>query len=282
MTNKPQPTTLLRRFPSFAMRFALWLIAALVISGASCYLANLLTDNYKRARTPLANAIFNPDDIQPLHVRIKQVEELLSQGHTPFADSTLCEERLAESARYMPDGATYDIVDVLMSRVNFPVHSDPESSSDLTRRLLVSAPLSALKAWQNKGLIDVTKPWICDLCSPAIIQSSLTIVCCEENVRDAAAKAEWLVQKGADVNEIRFRHSYGYEQDKPHIDFCSPSNLYYCLTPHDGGAINEELLSYLLQQGARLIEGEEVEIAPEQSAIITLLSKYKISFTLKK
>lgn len=270
------------RILNSAKPFVLWLVAALVISGASYYLANLLTDSYKRHTLPLANAIFNPEDIQPLPVRIKQVEELLSQGHTPFADSTLCEERLAESARYMPDGATYDMVDVLMNRVNFPVHSDPESASDLTRRLLVAAPLSALKAWQDKGLIDVTKPWICDRWCPSIIQSSLTIVCCEENVRDAAAKAEWLVQLGADVNEIRFRRSYGYEQDKPHIDFCSPSNLYYCLTPRDGSEISEELLRYLLQQGAHLIEGEEVKITPEQSAIITLLSKYKIPFTLKK
>ena len=272
----------MRRFLNGSKLFVLWLIAALAISGASCYLTNLLTDNYKRPSLPLADAIFNPEDVQPLPVRIKQVEELLSQGHTPFADSTLCEERLAESARYMPDGATCDMVDVLMSLANFPVHSDPESASDLTRRLLVAAPLSALKAWQDKGLIDVTKPWICNLFSPAIIQSSLTIVCCEENVRDAAAKAEWLVQLGADVNEIRFRHSYGYEQDKPHIDFCSPSNLYYCLTPRDGSEINEELLRYLLQQGAHLIEGEEVKIVPEQSALITLLSKYKIPYTLKK
>lgn len=272
----------MRRFLNGSKLFVLWLVAALAISGASCYLANILTDNYKRETIPLANAIFNPEDVQPLPVRIKLVEELLSQGHTPFADSTLCEERLAESARYMPDGATYDMVDVLTSRVRFPVHCDPESASDLTRRLLVAAPLSALKAWQAKGLIDVSKPWICDLCSPAIVQSSLTIVCSEVNVRDAAAKAEWLVQLGADVNEIRFRHCYGYEQDKPHIDFCSPSNLYYCLTPQDGGEINEELLRILLQHGAHLIEGEVVELSPEQSTIITLLSEYNIPYTLKK
>lgn len=282
MAPQPAQTTHMRRILNTAARFVLWLIAALVISGASCYLANLLTDNYKRETIPLANAIFNPEDIQPLSVRIKQVEELLSQGHTPFADSMLCEERLAESARYMADGATYDMVDVLTSRVRFPVHCDPESASDLTRRLLVTAPLSALKAWQTKGLIDVTKPWICDRSSPAIIQSSLTIVCCEDNVRDAAAKAEWLVQLGADVNEIRFHRCYGYEQDKPHIDFCSSSNLYYCLTPQDGGEINEELLRYLLQQGAHLIDGEEVMIFPEQSSIITLLTEHKIPFTLKK
>lgn len=282
MTPQSAHSTRMRRLLNTALWLVLWLIAALLISGASCYLANILTDNYKRETIPLANAIFNPEDIQPLPVRIKQVEDLLSQGHTPFADSTLCEERLAESARYMPDGATYDMVDVLMSLANFPVHSAPESASDLTRRLLVAAPLSALKAWQNKGLIDVTKPWICDSCSPAIIQSSLTIVCSEVNVRDAAAKAEWLVQLGADVNEIRFHRCYGYEQDRPHIDFCSSSNLYYCLTPQDGGEINEELLRCLLQQGAHLIEGEEVKIAPEQSSIITLLTEYKIPYTLKK
>lgn len=272
----------MRRFLNGSKLFVLWLIAALAISGASCYLTNLLTDNYKRPALPLADAIFNPEDVQPLPVRIKQVEELLSQGHTPFADSTLCEERLAESARYMADGATYDMVDVLSSRINFPVHSTPESASDLARRLLIAAPLSALKAWQAKGLIDVTKPWICDLCSPAIVQSSLTIVCSEVNVRDAAAKAEWLVQLGADVNEIRFRHSYGYEQDKPHIDFCRPSNLYCCLTPQDGGEIHEKLLLILLQHGAHLIEGEVVELSPEQSTIITLLSEYHIPYTLKK
>ena len=272
----------MHRFLNGSKLFVLWLIAALAISGASCYLTNLLTDNYKRPSPPLANAIFNTEDVQPLPVRIKQVEELLSQGYTPFADSTLCEERLAESARYMPDGATYDMVDVLSSRINFPVHSTPESASDLTRRLLVAAPLSALKAWQAKGLIDVTKPWIYDRCSPAIVQSSLTIVCSEINVRDATAKAEWLVQLGADVNEIRFHRCYGYEQDKPHIDFCSSSNLYYCLTPQDGGEINEELLRYLLQQGAHLIDGEEAMIFPEQSTIITLLSEYNIPYTLKK
>lgn len=272
----------MRRFLNGSKLFVLWLIAALAISGASCYLTNLLTDNYKRPSLPLADAIFNPEDVQPLPVRIKQVEELLSQGHTPFADSTLCEERLAESARYMADGATFDMVDILSSRINFPVHCAPESASDLTRRLLVTAPLSALKAWQAKGLIDVTKPWICDRFSPTIVQPSLMIVCSEENVRDAAAKAEWLVQLGADVNEIRFHRCYGYEQDKPHIDFCSSSNLYYCLTPQDGGEINEKLLLILLQHGAHLIEGEVVELSPEQSTIIPLLTEYHIPFTLKK
>lgn len=271
----------MHRFLNGSKLFVLWLIAALAISGASCYLTNLLTDNYKRPSPPLANAIFNPEDVQPLPVRIKQVEELLSQGYTPFADSTLCEERLAESARYMPDGATYDMVDVLTSRVRFPVHCDPESASDLTRRLLVTAPLSALKAWQTKGLIDVTKPWICDCCSPAIVQPSLMIVCSEEKVRDAAAKAEWLVQLGADVNEIRFI-GRAYPDFIPHADICHPSNLCYCLTPRDGGEINEELLSILLQHGAHLIEGEVVELSPEQSTIITLLSEYHIPFTLKK
>jgi hypothetical protein len=108
------------------------------------------------------------------------------------------------------------------------------------------------------------------------------IVCSEENVRDAAAKAEWLVQLGADVNEIRFHRCYGYEQDKPHIDFCSSSNLYYCLAAQDGGEINEKLLLILLQHGAHLIEGEVVELSPEQSTIITLLSEYNIPYTLEK
>ncbi|MDO5463365.1 MAG: hypothetical protein Q4F40_00380 [Akkermansia sp.] len=271
----------MRRFLNGSKLFVLWLIAALAISGASCYLTNLLTDNYKRPSPPLANAIFNPEDVQPLPVRIKQVEELLSQGYTPFADSTLCEERLAESARYMPDGATYDMIDVLSSRINFPVHSTPESASDLTRRLLVAAPLSALKAWQAKGLIDVTKPWIYDRCSPAIVQSSLTIVCSEINVRDATAKAEWLVQLGADVNEIRFI-GRAYPDSIPHADICHPSNLCYCMAPQDGGEINEELLRNLLQHGAHLIEGEVVELSPEQSTIITLLTEYHIPYTLKK
>jgi len=251
----------------------LWLSAAVGVAFVGAKLAEVLQSPTAPPVPPWASAIFCPEHPMPLAERLHRVEQLLQQGYSPHEDLTLFCQRLADSARHMPEGATSDMADYFLRRNYIP--KDSYFHIQLTHRLLEAAPLAALKAWHQEGLIDVTKPSTNDNVSPLLCTSSLQMLCESTSARDSAAKAEWLIQLGANVNAVRYIYRNARKHALPHADDCYPSILHTCLA-HP--CINTELLLVLLQNGANLLDGEEINIPAKEHEVAELLSAYHIPY----
>lgn len=251
----------------------LWPAVAAGIIFGSAKLAEVLQPPTPPPVPTWADAIFCPEQPQPLRERLHQVEQLLQQGHSPHENLSLFCQRLADSARHMPEDATTDMADYFLRHNYIP--KDSYIHMQITQRLLEAAPLTALKAWHQEGLIDITKPATSFSSCPPVCTSPLEFLCESASARNAAAKAAWLIQLGANVNEARYISRGGRYHAHPHADDCAPSILHICLEQPN---IDTELLLVLLQNGAKLLDGEEIILPAKETKAAALLSAYHIPY----
>ena len=215
-------------------------------------------------------ALLKQAHLYPATERIALLEWMLAQGGKLNADEECCAQEAQFSDFFSTDGCT---VSAWLLRHGF-------EPSDRNRRLIASslllwAPLPLLQELQQEGHIDLRKPELDEEQLP--YRTPLQLLCsCYDFDLQQVEKAAWLLEMGADPNAVA--HT-GDIFSAPHIH-SHHSPLYLAI--HSAAHTERKefagtaMIELLLRHGARLHEGEEVELDRTNHKMTDLLDKYRI------
>lgn len=208
----------------------------------------------------------------PATERIAMLEWMLAHGGDLNADEERCTLEAIFSDFLSADGT---VLTAWLLRNGFT--PDSYNRQRITFSLLSWAPLPLLQELQQEGHIDVRKPKLDENGAP--ILTALQALCTSYDFDlMQPQKVAWLLELGADVNATAAtKEALELAHDgEPH------SPLYLAITSTTNTerkqSAGTEVIDLLLRHGARLHDGEALQLTRDNSEVTDLLNKHGIPY----